>query len=170
MPHLRSGSLFTLQVSSIRHTLQPSSPIWPQGTEQLTESRFPPPAPNNTSRPTLRRETKLCASLTFILHCPRYPARRYHNFFAQLQGRKAFKLFPPSAWRQLHVYPFLHPSHAQCQVCANALLSRTSCVECSLRATFIAPDAVYGHSAQLTPWHDVVLTIFGHSSVYCSAD
>lgn len=40
----------------------------------------------------------------------------YHNFFVQIQGRKAFKIFPPSEWRRLYVHSFLHPSHAQCQV------------------------------------------------------
>lgn len=37
----------------------------------------------------------------------------YHNFYAQLVGRKRFVLFPPQAWDALGVYPFLHPCHAQ---------------------------------------------------------
>ena len=40
----------------------------------------------------------------------------YHNAVAQLSGKKQFVLAPPSAWRQVRAYPFLHPSHAQCQV------------------------------------------------------
>lgn len=39
----------------------------------------------------------------------------YHNFYVQLHGHKRFLILPPTAWRELHVYPFLHPSHAQCQ-------------------------------------------------------
>ena len=39
----------------------------------------------------------------------------YHNFFVQIKGRKRFTLVPPSSWHVLRVYPFLHPSHAQCQ-------------------------------------------------------
>ena len=39
----------------------------------------------------------------------------YHNQYAQLHGRKRFILAPPTASRFLEAYPFLHPSHAQCQ-------------------------------------------------------
>jgi hypothetical protein len=38
----------------------------------------------------------------------------YHNFYAQLAGRKRFVLFPPADAAHLHTYPFLHPSYAQC--------------------------------------------------------
>lgn len=48
-----------------------------------------------------------------IAHC-HYDA--YHNFFAQLYGRKRFTLFRPTEWPGLYPYPFLHPSHAQAQV------------------------------------------------------
>ena len=48
-----------------------------------------------------------------IAHC-HYDG--YHNFYAQLYGRKKFTLFSPAQWPGLHPYPFLHPSHAQCQV------------------------------------------------------
>lgn len=48
-----------------------------------------------------------------IAHC-HYDG--YHNFYAQLYGRKKFTLFSPTHWPGLHPYPFLHPSHAQCQV------------------------------------------------------
>jgi len=48
-----------------------------------------------------------------IAHC-HYDG--YHNFYVQLRGRKKFTLFPPSSWAHLQVFPFLHPSHAQCQV------------------------------------------------------
>eukprot|EP00731_Ephydatia_muelleri_P028041 Em0019g914a len=48
-----------------------------------------------------------------IAHC-HYDG--YHNFYAQLYGRKKFTLFSPAAWPGLSPYPFLHPSHAQCQV------------------------------------------------------
>eukprot|EP00051_Salpingoeca_urceolata_P012180 m.151137 g.151137 ORF g.151137 m.151137 type:complete len:483 (-) comp17400_c0_seq5:161-1609(-) len=40
----------------------------------------------------------------------------YHNFYAQLKGHKRFVLWPPTDWAALHVFPFLHPSHAQAQV------------------------------------------------------
>lgn len=39
----------------------------------------------------------------------------YHNAVAQLSGRKRFMLAPPSAGPLLRTFPFLHPSHAQCQ-------------------------------------------------------
>ena len=48
-----------------------------------------------------------------IAHC-HYDG--YHNFYAQLYGRKKFTLFSPTDWPGLYPYPFLHPSHAQCQV------------------------------------------------------
>ena len=40
----------------------------------------------------------------------------YHNFYAQLYGRKKFVMFRPTNWPGLYPYPFLHPSHAQAQV------------------------------------------------------
>lgn len=40
----------------------------------------------------------------------------YHNFYAQLYGRKRFRLVRPTHWPGLYPYPFLHPSHAQAQV------------------------------------------------------
>lgn len=40
----------------------------------------------------------------------------YHNAAAQLSGSKRWVLAPPSAWDVVRVFPFLHPSHAQCQV------------------------------------------------------
>lgn len=40
----------------------------------------------------------------------------YHNFYAQLYGRKKFTLLRPTQWPGLYPYPFLHPSHAQAQV------------------------------------------------------
>lgn len=39
----------------------------------------------------------------------------YHNAMVQLDGRKRWVLAPPSAWAALRAFPFLHPSHAQCQ-------------------------------------------------------
>lgn len=48
-----------------------------------------------------------------IAHC-HYDG--YHNFYAQLFGRKKFTLIRPSNWPGLYPYPFLHPSHAQAQV------------------------------------------------------
>ena len=48
-----------------------------------------------------------------IAHC-HYDG--YHNFYTQLYGKKRFTLFRPSQWSRLYPYPFLHPSHAQCQV------------------------------------------------------
>ncbi len=48
-----------------------------------------------------------------IAHC-HYDG--YHNFYAQLYGRKKFTLFSPMSHQGLYPYPFLHPSHAQTQV------------------------------------------------------
>ncbi len=51
-----------------------------------------------------------------IAHC-HYDG--YHNFYAQLYGKKKFVLFSPTNWPGLYPYPFLHPSHAQAQVNAS---------------------------------------------------
>ena len=56
-----------------------------------------------------------------IAHC-HYDG--YHNFYAQLHGRKKFKLYHPTAWPGLYPYPFLHPSHAQAQVNLSHIASR----------------------------------------------
>ena len=48
-----------------------------------------------------------------IAHC-HYDG--YHNFYAQLYGRKKFTLFRPTNWPGLYPFPFLHPSHAQAQI------------------------------------------------------
>lgn len=48
----------------------------------------------------------------------------YHNLYAQLYGRKKFKLYHPSSWPGLYPYPFLHPSHAQSQVNLSYTASR----------------------------------------------
>ena len=48
-----------------------------------------------------------------IAHC-HYDG--YHNFYAQLYGKKKFILIKPTNWPGLFPYPFLHPSHAQAQV------------------------------------------------------
>lgn len=48
-----------------------------------------------------------------IAHC-HYDG--YHNFYAQLYGKKKFTLFRPTNWPGLYPYPFLHPSHAQAQI------------------------------------------------------
>ncbi|GAB5369217.1 hypothetical protein AAMO2058_001386600 [Amorphochlora amoebiformis] len=34
-----------------------------------------------------------------------------HNFFIQVYGEKTFQLFPPSAWRELKLYPKFHHQH-----------------------------------------------------------
>ena len=39
----------------------------------------------------------------------------YENTVAQLHGTKRFLLAPPAAYKALRPFPFLHPSHAQCQ-------------------------------------------------------
>jgi hypothetical protein len=39
----------------------------------------------------------------------------YHNFFVQISGTKRFLLASPWARSWLRPFPFLHPSHAQCQ-------------------------------------------------------
>ena len=46
----------------------------------------------------------------------------YYNLFVQIAGTKRFKLWPPTAWRSLRPFPYLHPSHAQCSVGASAAL------------------------------------------------
>ncbi len=51
-----------------------------------------------------------------IAHC-HYDG--YHNFYAQLYGKKRFLLLRPTNWPGLYPYPFLHPSHAQAQVNAS---------------------------------------------------
>jgi len=48
-----------------------------------------------------------------IAHC-HYDA--YHNFYAQIYGRKRFTMFRPTEWPGIYPYPFLHPHHAQAQV------------------------------------------------------
>ena len=40
----------------------------------------------------------------------------YHNVYAQIRGTKTFYMAPPTARTILKPYPFVHPSHAQCQV------------------------------------------------------
>ena len=40
----------------------------------------------------------------------------YHNVYAQIRGSKTFYMAPPTARTILKPYPFVHPSHAQCQV------------------------------------------------------
>ena len=40
----------------------------------------------------------------------------YHNFYAQLYGRKKFTMFDPGSFTGLYPFPYLHPSHAQAQV------------------------------------------------------
>ena len=57
-----------------------------------------------------------------IAHC-HYDG--YHNFYAQLYGRKKFTLFRPTNWPGLYPYPFLHPSHAQAQVNISERLDTT---------------------------------------------
>ncbi|XP_065182659.1 hypoxia-inducible factor 1-alpha inhibitor-like, partial [Sycon ciliatum] len=57
-----------------------------------------------------------------IAHC-HYDG--YHNFYAQLSGRKRFWLARPRAWPQLLTSPFLHPMHAQCQVNLSTPLTPT---------------------------------------------
>ncbi len=39
----------------------------------------------------------------------------YHNAYVQLYGTKRLTLLPPTASGLLHPFPYLHPSHAQCQ-------------------------------------------------------
>ena len=39
----------------------------------------------------------------------------YHNIYVQIRGRKTFYMVPPTAHALLKPFPFLHPSHAQCQ-------------------------------------------------------
>jgi len=41
---------------------------------------------------------------------------RTHAWLSQLVGRKRWLIFPPSNDNEVYVYPFIHPSHAQCQV------------------------------------------------------
>ena len=53
----------------------------------------------------------------------------YHNFYAQLSGRKKFTLVSPKYWREVAVYPLLHPSHAQCQANLSADVSLGTSIE-----------------------------------------
>ena len=39
----------------------------------------------------------------------------YHNVYVQIRGTKTFYLAPPTAHKFLRPFPFVHPSHAQCQ-------------------------------------------------------
>eukprot|EP00940_MAST-03C_sp_MAST-3C-sp2_P001074 g1074.t1 len=39
-----------------------------------------------------------------------------HNFFLQVYGRKRFVLFPPSAWRELRLFPKYHQMHRNVRV------------------------------------------------------
>eukprot|EP01119_Soliformovum_irregulare_P017596 TRINITY_DN5252_c0_g1_i2.p1 TRINITY_DN5252_c0_g1~~TRINITY_DN5252_c0_g1_i2.p1 ORF type:complete len:473 (+),score=131.18 TRINITY_DN5252_c0_g1_i2:107-1420(+) len=39
-----------------------------------------------------------------------------HNFYVQIKGRKKWTLFPPSSWKGLYLYPFLHQGDRQSQV------------------------------------------------------
>ena len=48
----------------------------------------------------------------------------HHNMYAQLWGRKRFLLWPPTAWPTLRPFPYLHPSHAQCQTNVSASMLR----------------------------------------------
>ena len=74
-----------------------------------------------------------------IAHC-HYDG--YHNFYAQLFGRKTFRLFSPANWPGLYPFPYLHPSHAQAQV----NLSDTSS-----RQRFRAVSRVLFYEVTLTP-------------------
>ena len=47
----------------------------------------------------------------------------YHNAMAQLHGAKRFVVAPPTASRLLRPFPFLHPSHAQCQADVASMLA-----------------------------------------------
>ena len=40
----------------------------------------------------------------------------YHNVYVQIRGKKTFRIAPPESHMFLKPYPFVHPSHAQCQV------------------------------------------------------
>ena len=74
-----------------------------------------------------------------IAHC-HYDG--YHNFYAQLYGRKKFTLFRPTEWPGISPYPFLHPSHAQAQV----NLSNEDSI-----AVFPAARNLEGHQVTLEP-------------------
>lgn len=50
---------------------------------------------------------------TFHPHPPL--AHSYHNFYAQIKGRKRFTVLSPTDSMLVRPYPFLHPCHAQCQ-------------------------------------------------------
>ena len=44
----------------------------------------------------------------------------YHNVYVQVYGQKTFFIASPTAKHILKPYPFVHPSHAQCQLRLNA--------------------------------------------------
>lgn len=45
----------------------------------------------------------------------------YHNFYLQVLGRKRFRLLPPDVWRNLTLFPAVHPSVRQSQLEWDAL-------------------------------------------------
>ena len=83
----------------------------------------------------------------------------YHNAFAHLHGRKRLRLAPPSASALVQPFPFLHPSHGQCQ-------AHTLPPEASIDADLHPGDVLYlpplwFHEA--TALSDAVVSINGWS-------
>jgi hypothetical protein len=78
----------------------------------------------------------------------------YHNFYAQVVGRKRFTLLPPTAWPVLRPYPFLHPSHAQCQTNISATTTDRAALA---RAGLVEIDLAPGDLLYLPPlyFHEV---------------
>lgn len=65
----------------------------------------------------------------------------YHNAYAQLHGAKRFILAPPGAWPLLRAFPFLHPSHAQCQEALRLAGTACTAAEASWTASLAAAGA-----------------------------
>jgi len=67
----------------------------------------------------------------------------YHNAFSQLYGVKRFVLLPPRAARLLRPFPFLHPSHAQCQNVLPSLGIEDLTAAGALEVELVAGDVLY---------------------------
>lgn len=79
----------------------------------------------------------------------------YHNFFVQVYGQKTFLLAPPSSWQQLQPFPFLHPSHGQCQ---RTLLSQHDAHVHDTPASFVVVCAPLCLQGATTALHSLCIT------------